>query len=55
MFHEGGYHGNSAGLILTYSMGVYPCIHGLVQAGMTLSAPADGVPAYPHMIRWLRE
>lgn len=55
LFHEGGYHGHSAGLVMTYSMGVYPGVHGLVQAGMTLAAPSDGVPAYPHMLRWLRE
>jgi hypothetical protein len=55
LFHEGGYHGNSAGLILTYSLGVYPGVHGLVQAGMAVVTAESGVPAYPHMIRWLRE
>ncbi|HWS25661.1 MAG TPA: hypothetical protein VN259_03725 [Xanthomonadales bacterium] len=57
LFHEGGYHGKSAGLILTYSAGVYPGCHGLLQAGMALGA-ADaaraGVQPYPHLIRWLR-
>jgi hypothetical protein len=55
LFHEGGYHGNSAGLIRTYSLGVYPGVHGLVQAGMALAVADAGIPAYPHMIRWLRE
>lgn len=57
LFHEGGYHGRSAGLMRTYAAGVYPGCHGLVQAGMALSA-ADaaraGEPAYPHMMCWLR-
>jgi len=57
LFHDGGYRGNSAGLIATFSMGVYPGCHGLVRAGMTLTgdaAAAAGVAPYPHMIRWLR-
>jgi hypothetical protein len=58
LFHEGGYHGHSAGLITTFSCGVYPGAFGLSQAGMTLvgtAAKTAGVPPYPHMIRWLRE
>ena len=58
LFHDGGYRGNSAGLMLTYSAGVYLGCHGLVQAGMALNA-ADaaraGVQPYPHLIRWLRQ
>lgn len=57
LFHDGGYHGKSAGLMVTYSMGVYPGCHGLTQSGMALSireAARTGMPAYPQMIRWLR-
>lgn len=58
LFHEGGYHGRSAGLVTTFSLGVYPGSQGLVRAGMTTFEPqarALGVPPYPHMIRWLRD
>lgn len=58
LFHEGGYRGHSTSLIATFSCGVYPGSFGLSQAGMTLSSAAaknGGVPAYPHMTRWLRE
>jgi hypothetical protein len=51
LFHEGGYHGHSAGLALTYAMGVYPGATGLAQAGMTRLGGEDG---YPRMQRWLR-
>lgn len=58
LFHEGGYHGKSAGLVMTYAMGVYPGCKGLVDAGLTLAGEAArqaGVAPYPHMLRWLRE
>lgn len=58
LFHDGGYHGKSAGLILTFTLGVYPGSHGLVQAGMALSpaeAARTGAQPYPHLIRWLRD
>ncbi len=58
LFHPEGYKGQSAGLLLSYSLGVCPGAFGLTQAGMTLlGAPAHaaGVPPYPHMTRWLRE
>jgi len=57
LFHEGGYRGQSASLVLTYSMGVYPGVHGLVQAGMTATGPEArrrGESTYPQMLRWLR-
>lgn len=57
LFHEGGYHGRSASLAMTYSLGVYPGAAGLAAAGLTLLGPdaiAAGVPPYPHMTRWLR-
>ncbi|WP_290886240.1 hypothetical protein [Arenimonas sp.] len=58
LFHEGGYHGKSASLVMTYAMGVYPGAHGLVQAGMTASgttAAQRGEATYPAMQKWLRE
>jgi hypothetical protein len=57
LFHPEGYKGQSSGLLLTYSAGVYPGAFGLAQAGMTLvgaQASAAGIPAYPHMTQWLR-
>lgn len=57
LFHEGGYHGKSAALILTFGLGVYPGAAGLAAAGM-IASPEDAraglAPAYPHMLRWLR-
>lgn len=58
LFHEGGYRGHSAGLIMSYSHGVYPGAFGLAQAGMTVvgtEAQLAGVAPYPRMTRWLRE
>lgn len=58
LFHPEGYKGRSAGLLLSYSMGVYPGAFGLAQAGMTLigsAASAAGVAPYPHMRHWLRQ
>ncbi len=49
LFHEGGYKGNSPGLVTTFSLGVYPGAFGLAQAGMTQTG------TYPRMTRWLRE
>lgn len=57
LFHADGYKGQSAALLLTYSVGVYPGVFGLAHAGMTMvgtDAKAAGLPPYPHMIRWLR-
>jgi hypothetical protein len=57
LFHEGGYRGKSPSLILSYSVGVYPGAAGLARAGMTAigeTAYAQGVAAYPQMLRWLR-
>ncbi|RAP57075.1 hypothetical protein [Oleiagrimonas sp. MCCC 1A03011] len=58
LFHEGGYHGRSEGLIRTYSLGVHPGAFGLAQIGLTHAGaanPSSGVPAYPHMTQWLRQ
>jgi hypothetical protein len=57
LFHDGGYHGHSRGLIQAYMLGVYPGAAGLAQAGMTqvgVAAIAAGIPPYPHMLRWSR-
>ena len=54
----GGYHGHGEGLAMTYACGVYPGLHGLMQAGMAhgmTEAQTLGVAAYPWMRRWLRE
>ncbi len=58
LFHDGGYRGHAAGLIMSFSCGVYPGAFGLAQAGMTLigvDAQLAGVLPYPRMTRWLRE
>ena len=58
LFHDGGYHGASAGLIHTFALGVYPGAAGLAQAGMTNvgeDARRAGLPVYPAMTRWLRD
>ena len=48
VFHEGGYHGHSAGLLSNFRLGVPIGLHLLVEAGLTTP------DAYPHMLRWLR-
>jgi hypothetical protein len=48
VFHEGGYHGHSAGLLRNFEMGVPIGLHLLVDAGMT--TPED----FPRMLTWLR-
>lgn len=58
LFHPDGYKGQSAGLLMSYSLGVCPGAFGLSQAGMTAlgeTALAAGVQPYPHMQRWLRD
>jgi hypothetical protein len=49
VFHEGGYHGHSAGLLSNFRLGVPIGLHLLVDAGMTTPE------MYPQMLRWLRE
>ena len=58
VFHGGGYHGHSPGLLSNFRVGVPIGVHLLEEAGMTAGGPraeALGVPPYPHMLRWLRE
>ena len=57
LFHSGGYRGCGDRLIFTFSSGCYPGAAGLAAAGMTAlgaDARALGIPAFPHMLRWLR-
>lgn len=57
LFHGGGYHGRSQNLIFTFSAGVYPGVGGLERVGLTVTgarAVAEGIPPFPHMLRWLR-
>jgi hypothetical protein len=58
LFHPDGYRGQSAALMLTYSLGVFPGAAGLARLGLTATggeARDRGVAPYPHMLRWLRE
>jgi hypothetical protein len=48
VFHDGGYHGHSAGLLRNFELGVPIGLHLLVEAGMT--RPGE----FPQMLRWLR-
>lgn len=57
LFHPGGYHGASSGLVATFAAGVYPGAHGLAQCGMTavgVAAKDREEPVYPEMKTWLR-
>jgi len=58
LFHAGGYEGKSAGLILTFTMGVYPGAYGLQTLGLTATGQTARqlqVAPYPHMLKWLRD
>ena len=48
VFHEGGYHGHSAGLLRNFQVGVPIGLHLLVDAGMT--TPEE----FPRMLHWVR-
>jgi hypothetical protein len=48
VFHDGGYHGHSAGLLSNFQLGVPIGLHLLVDAGM--ATPGE----FPRMLRWLR-
>jgi hypothetical protein len=57
LFHDEGYHGQSAALIATFGVGVYPGSAGLARCGMTRVGSAAGIDTaghYPQMLRWLR-
>lgn len=58
VFHGGGYHGCSPGLITTFRLGGGIGVNLLEEAGMTagpVRAATLGVAPFPHMLRWLRE
>ena len=58
VFHEHGYHGRSLNLLFGFEVGVFPALHELVSAGMTLSetgAALVGLPPFPAMQKWLRD
>jgi hypothetical protein len=55
VLHGGGYQGQSAALLQTFELGVYPGASKLAELGLTqVGIEIDG-PKYPNMIRWLRE
>ena len=59
LFHEGGYHGRSEGLRMTFSNGVYPglaslCASGMAEPPIRNSESAAGSDGYPRMRAWLR-
>jgi hypothetical protein len=58
VFHARGYHGRSEGLLLGFSIGIFPGLMQLESAGMALNkvnaAAIDAIP-FPAMLRWARE
>ncbi len=57
VFHTKGYHGRSEGLLLGFSVGIFPGLMQLENAGMALSnvnAAASGAAPFPAMLRWAR-
>ena len=58
VFHEHGYHGRSSNLLFGFELGVFPGLHELVSAGMTVSdtgAALVRLPPFPAMQKWLRD
>ena len=58
VFHEHGYHGRSANLLFGFELGVFPGLHELVSAGMTVGeteAELAGLSPFPAMQNWLRD
>jgi hypothetical protein len=56
VFHEAGYYGRSASLLLSFESGIYIGLPGLEAAGMAYSpqtAAKLGVDPFPAMVRWL--
>jgi hypothetical protein len=55
LFHSDGYRGQSPGLALSFSMGVYPGVHGLTMIGLAANREqSDEQNRYPKLMRWLR-
>lgn len=58
VFHESGYKGGSQAILENFAAGRFIGVPLLEWAGLTVGeqrAKALGVPAYPAMLRWLRE
>lgn len=58
VFHPNGYLGNSEALLFNFTLGVFPGVNQLEDAGMTLSrkAAADsGTESFPKMVKWLKD
>ena len=57
VFHEGGYRGQAAALLMNFEIGVPVGVNGLQEAGMTMigNREREGVRPYPHMLKWLRD
>ncbi len=58
VFHADGYHGRSEGLLMGFSLGVFPGLMRLESAGMaagTRRVKELGVEPFPAMLRWLRD
>ena len=58
LFHADGYKGQSAGLLMSFSLGICPGAFGLAQIGMTSvgdAARTAGAAPYPAMSCWLRQ
>ena len=57
VFHEGGYRGQAAALLMNFEIGVPLGVNGLEEAGMTMmgTEARAGVLPYPHMLKWLRD
>jgi len=58
VFHSDGYHGGSDSILDNFSQGRYFGVPALQWAGMTFdekNAAEKEVPAFPHMIKWMRD
>jgi hypothetical protein len=58
VFHEHGYHGRSAAILLNFEMGIYLGLPGLESVGMAYSALRAGelgVERFPKMQKWLAD
>lgn len=58
VFHSNGYQGKSEALLLNFSIGIFPGINQLEDAGMTFSeqtAAKLGAESFPKMIKWCKD
>jgi hypothetical protein len=56
VFHEDGYRGGSQAILENFAQGRYIGVPVLEWLGLTLGAKTaqeHGVPAYPHMVKWV--